>query len=215
MPAEYLLYGCPGSGSAAVEMALQRCGLAYQLVRAASWEPGPGLEELAAHNPLRQVPTLLLPDGKVLSESAAILIHLGLEHPPILPATERARCLRGLVFIAANCYSAVGVSDFPERWTTSADDQAHEAVRQAARAQLHLAWQHFADQFFDPSQRPWLSGAQPGALDFLAVVVSSWSGARPALKRLRPAFHAFLQTLQAHPAVAPVYRAHWPRGAIW
>ena len=57
---------------------------------------------------------------------------------------------------------------------------------------------------------PWLSGAQPGALDFLAVVVSRWSGARAHLAASRPDFHALLQRLQAHPAVAPVWQAHWP-----
>ena len=28
----------------------------------------------------------------------------------------RAQALRGLVFIAANCYAAIGVIDYPERW---------------------------------------------------------------------------------------------------
>jgi GST-like protein len=212
MAAELTLYGSPGSGSAAIEMALQACALPYRLVRAASWEPGPGLEELATLNPLRQIPTLRLPNeegGTILTESAAILIHLGLLHPPLMP--DRARSLRGLVFIAANCYPAVSISDFPERWTAQADDEmAVEAVRQAARARLHLAWQHFADIFHTPEQHPFLGGDAPGALDFLAVVVSKWSGTRPALKRLRPEFLAFLERLQQHPAVAGVHNAHWP-----
>jgi GST-like protein len=212
MPAEELtLYGCPGSGSAAIEMALRHAGVPYRVVRAASWEPGPGLDDLARINPLKQVPTLVLADGTVLSESAAILIHLGLEHPQLLPPAQRARALRGLVFIAANCYSAVSVSDFPERWTATPEDEASvEAVRQAARAQLHLAWQRFADLFFAPGERSFLSGDAPGALDFLAVVVSKWSGTRPALKRQRPEFHQFLEQLQKHPAVAGVHAEHWP-----
>ncbi len=205
------LYGCPGSGSAAVEMALNQAGLAFESVRAASWEPGPGLEALRAINPLGQIPTLVLEDGTVLSESAAILMHLGLQHPAsgLLPAeaSQRAQALRGLVFIAANCYAAISVSDYPERWTTARSKASHAAVRTAARAQLHRAWELFADQF---PARPFLSGAQPGALDFLAVVVSKWSGSRAHLKAARPAFLDFLLRLEQHPAVAPVNRAHWP-----
>ena len=205
------LYGCPGSGSAAIEMALRQAGLAYRSVRAASWEPGPDYEALKAINPLGQIPTLVLADGTVLTESAAILIHLGLSAPGLLPvdATARARAIRGLVYIAANCYSAVSISDFPERWTTATDTAAIEAVREAARAQLHQAWIHFAAQFFDPAQ-PFLCGDGPGALDFLTVVVSKWSGTRAALKAERPAFHAWLETLQRHPAVVAVHAEHWP-----
>jgi len=205
------LYGSLGSGSAAVEMALAQAGLAFESVRAASWEPGPGLDALRAINPMGQIPTLVLEDGTVLTESAAILMHLGLQHPAsgLLPAdaSKRAQALRGLVFIAANCYAAISVSDYPERWTSASSQASHEAVRQAARANLHRAWELFADQF---PALPYLSGAQPGALDFLAVVVSKWSGSRAHLKQARPQFLEFLLRLEQHPAVAPVNQAHWP-----
>src|SRR5512143_3298350 len=116
----YTLYGSKGSGSAAIEAALVMTGAPYKLVSAASWDAGSAIEELRAVNPLVQVPTLLIADGTVLTESAAILIHLGLVHPgsgllPEAPAA-RAAAIRGLVYIAANCYSAISVTDFPERW---------------------------------------------------------------------------------------------------
>ncbi|MBL8511755.1 MAG: glutathione S-transferase, partial [Betaproteobacteria bacterium] len=121
----YTLYGIKGSGSAAIELALEAAHLPFQMVRAASWEADSALAELASLNPLKQIPTLVLPDGSVMTESAAILIHLGLTVPesPILPANApaRAQALRGLVYIAANCYSAVSVTDFPERWCANAD----------------------------------------------------------------------------------------------
>jgi GST-like protein len=206
----FTLYGSRGSGSAAIELALRACDLPYKLVRASSWEPDSALDELARVNPLKQIPTLVLPDGTVMSESAAILVHLGLTQPSarLLPeaASERARSLRGLVFIASNCYSAISISDYPERWTTSEDKHAHEQVRQAARAQLHRHWEIFADTF---AATPYLNGAAPGALDFLAAVVSKWSGTRPHLQARRPEFFAALQRIEAHPLVAPVFRDHW------
>lgn len=206
----HTLYGTRGSGSASTEMGLRACGLKYQVVRASTWEPDSALAELRQVNPLQQIPTLVLPDGTVLSESAAILIHLGLAHPKaqLLPkdASARASALRGLVFIAANCYSAISISDYPERWTTSKGKVAHEQIREATRKQLHAHWDMFADMF---TGKPYLSGEQPGALDFLAVVVSKWSGTRAHLKSRQPKFFATLQRTEAHDRVAPVIAEHW------
>lgn len=212
----HTLFGIDGSGSAAIEMALQRCGVEWRRVDAASWEAGSALAELEAVNPLRQIPTLQLPDGSVLTESAAILIHLGLAHASsgLLPAhaSARAQTIRGLVFISANCYAAIGICDYPERWIASSGDSAEdeamaERVRRGARARLHANWDIFADQF---PARPFLGGDTAGALDLLAVVVSRWSGTRAHLKASRPAFFAALQRIETLPDVAPVLARQTP-----
>mgnify|MGYP003595529271 CR=1 FL=1 len=206
----YKLYGSRGSGSAAIEVALTRCGVPYAVTRASSWEADSAIEELAKVNPLRQIPTLLLPDGSVISESAAILIHLGLCHPDAgllaVAASQRAQQMRGLVFIAANCYSAVSISDFPERWCKDPDEASNNRVRAAARAQLHRNWEIFADIF---PATPWLSGNMPGTLDYLAAVVSKWSGTRAHLAAARPVFFQTLLAIEGHPDVAPVFERHW------
>jgi GST-like protein len=154
---------------------------------------------------------LLLPDGTVLTESAAILIHLGLAFPAsgILPAptSKRAQSIRGLVFIAANCYAAVGISDYPQRWCAGGGERAVEAVRRGARRRLHGNWELFADAF---PARPYLAGPEPGGLDFLAAVVSKWSGARTHLRAARPEFAQTLERIETHPSVAPVFARHWP-----
>ncbi|HEV6966103.1 glutathione S-transferase [Roseateles sp.] len=203
------LYGTKGSGSAAIEAALVRAGFAYTGVDAASWNPGPGRDALLQVNPLGQIPTLVLADGTVMTESAAILIHLGLCAAPglLLPqeAGARARALRGLVYIAANCYAAISVIDYPERWCEPCDDEMKARIRAGTRARLHEHWRVFADEFgigFD-------AGA-PGALELLAVVVSKWSGSRTMLQAERPAFHAQLLRVEQHPDVAPVMQRHWP-----
>ena len=96
------LHGAKGSGAAAVEAALRIGGL----------------------------PTLVLDDGTVMTESAAILIWLGVRHPQtgLLPA-EPAQAIRGLVYIAANCYAAIGVIDYPERFCADCDKATGERIR--------------------------------------------------------------------------------------
>jgi len=209
----YTLYGKKGSGSASTQAALEVIGAPYRIVETASWDTNEAFVELLKVNPLGQIPTLVQDDDSALSESAAILIHLADAHPAagLLPreASARAQAIRGLVFVAANCYAAIGVIDFPERWCAGADDDepVKERIRAGTRARLHRHWETFADLF---PARPYLGGAQPGALDLLAAVVSKWSGSRAHLAKARPAFHETLLRIEAHPKVAPVFAQHWP-----
>jgi len=207
----YTLYGTRGSGSAAIEAALELAGLPYRNVRASTWEDDSAQAELRALNPLGQIPTLQTPGGAVLTESAAILITLGLDHPEsgLLPAAPaaRAQAVRGLVYIAANCYSAISIGDYPERWCNEPDADTNARIRAGARQRLHHHWELFADQF---AAEPFLGGGQPGALDLLAAVVSRWSGTRAHLQAQRPAFAATLMRVQTHPRLAAVFERHWP-----
>lgn len=207
----YRLFGAQGSGSAAIEIALQCCGVDYQLINACSWEPGSGREQLRQLNPLLQVPTLVLDDGSVLTESAAILICLGLEFPRsgLLSEdrAERSRQLRSLVYIAANCYAAIGIIDYPERWLPGAGKDSVKQLEDGARLRLYEHWEAFSDMFgaetFGRQERP-------GASEILACVVSRWSGGREHLRSSRPDFHAALLRIDSQPLVYSVNQRHWP-----
>jgi len=208
---DHVLYGHQGSGSAAIEIALALAGIPHRIVTAATWDDKSAIGELAKVNPLAQIPSLVWPDGSVMTESAAILIELGLRHPKsgLLPtdAKDRAQAIRGLVYIAANCYAAIGVIDYPERFCSPFDDDTAKRIRAGTKARLHALWSRFADQF---EAAPWLGGAQLGALDVLAATVSKWSGSRAHLEKERPEFFRLLQRIDAHPQVAPVFARHWP-----
>jgi GST-like protein len=211
----YTLYGKPGSGSAAVEAALTIAREPFRFVETASWAQNDAYADLLRANPLGQVPTLVLDDGSAISESAAILLHLAAAHPDskLLPgaSTQRAQCVRGLVYIAANCYSAISIIDYPERWCADADgdEKVQERIRAGTRARLHRHWEMFADLF---PARPYLTGESLGALDLLAAVVSKWAGSRQHLQCHRPAFHETLLRIEGHPDVAPVFARNWPPG---
>ncbi|KAF2391292.1 MULTISPECIES: glutathione S-transferase [Pseudomonas] len=205
----YQLYGHPNSGAAAIEAALELCAIPYRFIDvAASAEAERALEKL---NPLKQIPALELPDGSILTESAAILIHLGLTFPSsgLLPddPIERDQAIRGLVYIVSNCYSAIGIIDYPERWLLKADEASRENLMAGARKRLHWSWEVFADEF---SGELYLGEETPGALDVLAAVVSRWAGSREHLRNARPGFYAWLTRIDRHPTLAPVFARHWP-----
>ena len=207
----YTLYGKAGSGSAAVEIALVVAREPFEIVETASWDKNDAYSDLLRVNPLGQIPTLVLDDGTVLSESAAILIYVATAHPDskLLPAhtSARAQAIRGLVFIAANCYSAITILDFPERFYQDIDDSARDHLRAGTKARLHRHWEIFADMF---PARPFLTGNDIGALDLYAAVVTKWSGSRAHLAQHRPPFHAALIKVETHPKVAAVFARNWP-----
>lgn len=205
----YTLYGIDESGSCMIEIALQRCAVPWRRIDASSWEDSEGSDALARINPLKQIPTLVTPEGQVLTESAAILIHLGLEFPASdLLGGNRAQILRGLVYIAANCYSAVGIIDYPQRWLGNVDDAAQAQLVSGTRRYLHQAWVVFAEQFADQLFAP---GNVPNALGIMAAAVSRWDAAREVLNNLAPGFAQTLAQVDANPVVAPVFARHWPQ----
>ena len=73
---EYELIASKGCGSAVIEMALELAGLPHRVTLIPYLEPGPGRERLLSLNPLGQVPTLVLPGGTVMTESAAMALHI-------------------------------------------------------------------------------------------------------------------------------------------
>ena len=205
----YQLYGHKNSGAAAIEAALELCEIPYRFIDVESTPEAAGtLEKL---NPLKQIPTLQLPDGSILTESAAILIHLGLTFPKshLLPkdAAERDQVIRGLAYIISNCYAAIGIIDYPERWLAVADKPSRDNLMAGARERLHWSWEVFADQF---SGELYLGDETPGALDVLAAVVTRWAGTREHLRNAQPGFFAWLERIDRHPTLAPVFARHWP-----
>ena len=206
----YKLYGHNGSGSAAIEMALNAVGEPYDFVDVASWEPDTPIEELTDANPLSQIPTLITPDGSILTESAATLIYLGDRYPSsgILSSNleHRTKTVQGLVFLAANCYPAVGIIDFPQRWSTSENESDLEKIKIGTRKRLYYLWEIFADSF---SGCPYLSGSQVGILDFYTITISRMFSANKHLKSSRPGFYNLLSKLEKEPLISSTVQKHW------
>lgn len=223
----YTLFGHNNSGSTAVEIALSMADVEFDYIEAASWVENDALEALARANPLKQIPTLVLPDNSVMTESAAILIHLGLHYPlsGLLPENKMAatQSIRGLVFLAANCYSAISIIDYPGRWLASTEasqstsalsagtsseaileavSEIEVLVREGSKKRLYYHWSLFIQSF--PAS-PFLSGVSLGALDVLAAVISRWSGTREYLQQHHSEFHALMQRIECTPECEAVF----------
>ena len=119
----YELIGSAGCGSAIVEMALALANVPYTLEDVPYLKPGPQRDRLLRLNPLGQVPTLVTPDGEVMTESAAMILHLHDVAPqaglaPLPDQPERARFLNLLIRLVAAIYPTFTYGDNPPQWTT-------------------------------------------------------------------------------------------------
>ncbi len=99
------LYGAQASGSIAVEAALTLLGIPYALVEGATWAEEEARDRVAPVNAMRQVPTLVMPSGEVMTESAAILIYLADLHAeedlaPTPNDARRAQFLRWMIYVS-------------------------------------------------------------------------------------------------------------------
>ncbi len=208
----YTLYTAKRSGAASVEVLLRALGLEVDLKDATAWGDtrGPFFEELKRVNPLGQLPTLVTPGGEVLTESVAILWTLLERHPsewvPPLSTRDRAQCLRWMQFAAATMYTAVGVADYPARWTTAKEEAAHQAVEEAAVARMRTGWdivsaRHEGTQFF--------LGERPYVCDVYLANLSKWWKMRDYLRGNHPALCDMMERIDALPEVGPVWQRHW------
>jgi GST-like protein len=211
----YTLYTARRSGAASVEVLVGVLKLDIHLKDAAPWTdpPGPYLDELRRINPLGQLPTLLTPAGELLTESVAVLWTLAERHPcdwlPPQSTASRAQCLRWMQFASSVVYNAVGVADYPDRWTTATDDPARQAVQDAAVQRMRLGWALIADDYTRRGAPAFFLDDRPLLCDIYLANLSRWWKMRDWVAVEKPAFHALMQRVDALPEVAPVWARHW------
>jgi GST-like protein len=171
---QYHLIASKSTGSMIVEAALALGRLPYEVEMIPYGEPGPERERLLSLNPLGQVPTLLLPDGRVMTESAAIILHIADEAPqaglaPPAKDASRPMFLRWLLFIVSAIYPTFTYGDDPSRWAR--DEASGKHLRQATDEHRKELWRYFAAQ---NRCKPWVLGERFSALDLYVAVMNMW-----------------------------------------
>jgi GST-like protein len=140
----YKLYGRAGWGSAIVEAQLAWYGLPFTFEPVDDLFKSPDARaRLEKVNPLAQVPTLAMPDGGIMSESAAITLLLaditGTDSlVPAAGSAERAKFQRWLVFLVANIYPTFTYADDPSRFVSV--NAARDPFRAATDAYAQKLW---------------------------------------------------------------------------
>lgn len=201
----FTLYGSDGSGSAAVEALLAVLDLPFVLETVERDANGAFLPGFKAISPLSQVPVLRLPDGSVITESAAMMIYLadlvpeaGLAPRPTDP--ERARYLRTILFSAASTYPAYLRFFYSDRYST--DPGGAAGVKAAAEREI---WRDLAVLGQLLGEKEWFADNFSAADIYVAMLVS-WCGDLAALARHEPALSAQYDRVKARTKVGEVFR---------
>lgn len=168
------LYANAGWGSAIVEAQLAWYGIDFELVESGDlFRDAAARERLAAINPLAQVPTLVVDTGEILTESAAITLHLAdlTGSDALVPgpaSAERMAFLRWLVFIVANIYPTYTYADDPSRFV------AEESARKPFFKSVNAYAQKLYTQLESAAREPWFLGERMSALDIYIGVMTRW-----------------------------------------
>jgi GST-like protein len=201
----FTLYGRSGSGSLAVQVALEEIGAPFERV----WigrEPA----EVARYkevNPTGKVPALALPDGTLIFESAAILVHLALSHPqaaiaPQPGTTRHATFLQWMVFLSANVYEAVLRIYYSDRYSSRGEaDSAVIREQGLADYRTHMG-------LIARTLQPYVLGSEYSIADVYLYMLTSWYPDREELAARWPALGAHGELVRARPAVAKVEADH-------
>jgi GST-like protein len=208
--ASYKLYGRPGWGSALVEAQLTWYGLPFEFEAVDDLFKSPDARaKLEKVNPLAQVPTLVMPDGSVMSESAAITLLLAdvTGKDSLVPAPqspERAKFLRWLVFLVANIYPTFTYADDPARFVSV--NTARDPFRAATDAYAQRLWKQVDGQ----AGSPWFLGERFSALDIYAAVMTRWRPKRGWFEIETPHLFSIARRADRLSELAEVWKRNWP-----
>lgn len=187
-------------------MLLEEIGAPYELLWV-SKAPAE-IEAFRRISPAAKIPVLVLPDGTVVSESAAILMHLTNAHPaaalaPVAGSSAHARFLQWMVFLSANVYEAALRFFYPDRYSA-----AGEAAAAQIKSQALADWTGHLEMV-QAALSPYVLGAELSAADHYLYMLASWYPlAEPALGSRLPKIGQHAELLGRRAAVRKAEQDH-------
>jgi GST-like protein len=205
----YKLFARPGWGSVLVEAQLSWYGLPFAVEDVDDlFRSAPARERLAPLNRLAQLPTLVLPDGAVMTESAAITLYLAetvgsSELVPAAGEAERPAFLRWLIFLVANIYPTFTYVDEPTRFAPAAAAAEFADTVGRYRERLWGIVEAAAGE-------EWFLGRRFSALDVYLAVMTRWRPRRVWFAEHRPRLYDIALRAEAALHVAQVWQRNFP-----
>jgi GST-like protein len=205
------LYGELGWGSAIVE-ALAWYGFEYELEQVGDlFKSADARRRLESVNPLAQVPTLVLADGTIMTESAAITLLLAdmANDEALVPRAAdplRPVFLRWLIFLVANVYPTYTYADDPSRFVAASE--AQRSFRDAVDRYTCRLYSLLERQ----AQEPWFLGDRFSALDIYVTVMTRWRPRRAWFAEHAPRLFAIATKTEALDPLAAVWQKNFASG---
>lgn len=201
----YKLYARNTAGSMAPEAMLALCEVDYEVIVLERQADGSFPPFFHAINPRAEVPTLVMPDGSVMTESAAMMIHLADLHPetglsPPIGSPQRARFLRWQMFLATTVYMSDLRLFYPHRYTT--EEAGAAGIKARAEESMAREFEIYAEAL---GEGPFILGDKMSAADIYAAMLVSWAPDVPALFAKHPVLGRMYDAVLANRAVKKVW----------
>jgi glutathione S-transferase len=170
----HTLYWRASTSAFVVDLALAQAGVPVARVHVDTKTGENRTPAFLAINPLGHIPVLTLPDGTVMTESSAIVLHLVETFPaaalaPLPGDPSRPVFLRWLLMLTTTIYEAELRVSYPARYTT--DPAQADGVREAAKAKQD---ELFAIVLRALPPRPFALGARATLLDAYLAMLAAW-----------------------------------------
>jgi len=184
------LFYMPGACSLAPHIVLEWIGKPFELGRV---EKGKTREpEFLAVNPAGKVPALIEDDGRILTEAEAILLYLAEKFPDeqlgASPTPEaQYEMHKWMSYLTGDVHPAFYPYFVPQRYI--ADEQQHDAIREAAYQQIDACFQ-LLDRHM--SDRTYMVEDRRTVLDPYLFVFCRWGNQLPKPFNDYPHLHGFM-----------------------
>jgi GST-like protein len=204
--ARYRLMSTRGWGSVIAEAALATAGVDYEIEDVDMEGPRTRLLQL---NPLGQLPTLVLPDGRVMTESAAIVLYVNDLNPaaglaPAAGDAERPLFLRWLVFLVSSIYPTFTWGDYAARFVSGDAEGELRRKTMELRCERWLVVEGAAAK-----EGPWFLGQRRSAIDLYLAAMTHWRPGREWFAEHCPTLHAIALRADELPAVRKVWQRNF------
>lgn len=204
----YKVYGWKLTGSLATEAALKEAGADFEIIPVNIRAGEQNDADYGRVNPRRQVPALVLPDASVMTEGAAILLHIADAHPqsrlaPPPGSSERAQHDRWLFFFAVNVYEGELRKLNPQNYVTSEDCSG--AVKAAADSYVEKHYRIFEDAL---GEGPYTFADGFTVLDIYVWMLAQWMPPEWLAEEC-PKINRLVETAKLRPNIAPIQKWHF------
>ncbi len=217
--AMYTLYYYPDNANLVPHMILREIGVPFTLALVDRAQEANREPDYLALNPGGLLPTLV--DGDlVLTETAAICLHLADRHPdgglaPSVGTPERARLYRWLFFLASELHAELRMEFYTWRHTT--EPAAVPSIKAATKTRLDDCLALIDHDLSAAGAGPYVLGSTPSVADYYLATCCRWArqyALRPPRRQraIRPPrefarIAMLLDALQERAAVKAAFKA--------